>query len=158
MKAVGSPPPMPSDASAPTTAPSGMKAVGSPPPMPSDASEPTTAPAGRKAVGGPPPMQEKPRLTLDLRQRIGTVIWATGFRPDYSWLQVPALDRKGQLIHDGGIARVPGLYALGLPFMRRRKSSFIHGAEDDVRDLAEHLGAYVWEGSSARRLSLGKGA
>ncbi len=103
-------------------------------------------------------VEEKPRLTLDMRQRFGTVIWATGFRPDYSWLQVPALDRKGQLIHDGGIARVPGLYALGLPFMRRRKSSFIHGAEDDVRDLAEHLGAYLWEGNSARHLSLGKGA
>jgi putative flavoprotein involved in K+ transport len=38
---------------------------------------------------------------------------------------------------------VPGLYALGLPFMRRRKSSFIHGAEDDVRDLGAHVAAYL---------------
>jgi putative flavoprotein involved in K+ transport len=89
-------------------------------------------------------VEEKPRLMLDLKSpQIGTVIWATGSRPDYSWLQVPALDRKGQLRHDGGVVAVPGMYALGLPFLRRRKSSFIHGAEDDVRELGEHLRAYL---------------
>jgi putative flavoprotein involved in K+ transport len=70
--------------------------------------------------------------------RIGTVVWATGFRPDYSWLQMDSFDAKGRLRHHGGIV-APGLYALGLNFMRRRKSSFIHGAEDDVRELGEHL-------------------
>jgi putative flavoprotein involved in K+ transport len=48
-------------------------------------------------------------------------------------------DAKGRLRHDGGVLRPPGLYALGLNFLRRRKSSFMHGAEDDVRDLGEHL-------------------
>jgi putative flavoprotein involved in K+ transport len=86
----------------------------------------------------------QPRLNMDLaREKIGTVLWATGFRPDYSWLQVPALDRKGRLRHDGGIVAAPGMYVLGLNFMRRRKSSFIHGAEDDVRDLGDHLVAYL---------------
>jgi putative flavoprotein involved in K+ transport len=95
-------------------------------------------------------VEEKPRLTLDLHStQIGTVIWATGSRPDYSWLQVPALDRKGQLRHDGGVVAVPGIYALGLPFLRRRKSSFIHGAEDDVRDLGEHLREYLERFSQA---------
>ncbi len=85
-----------------------------------------------------------PPLTLDLdRAGIKTVIWATGFRPDYSWLDVPALDRKGHLEHDGGIVASPGLYVLGLPLMRRRKSSFIFGIEDDARDLSEHLVAYL---------------
>lgn len=85
-----------------------------------------------------------PRLNLDLAAgRIGTVLWATGFRPDYRWLHVPAFDRKGHLRHDGGIVDVPGLYVLGLSFMRRRKSSFIHGAEDDVRDLGDHLSRHV---------------
>ena len=74
---------------------------------------------------------------------IKTVIWATGFRPDYSWLQVPVLDHKGWIRHDGGVAATPGLYAMGLPFMRRRKSSFIFGAEDDARDISNHLAAYV---------------
>ena len=87
---------------------------------------------------------QAPRLLVDLAaDRIGTVLWATGFRPDYRWLRVPVFDRKGQLRHDGGIVDAPGLYALGLNFMRRRKSSFIHGAEDDVRDIGAHLVAYL---------------
>ena len=87
---------------------------------------------------------ETPRLLVDLAaHRVGTVLWATGFRPDYRWLRVPVFDRKGYLRHDGGIVDAPGLYALGLNFMRRRKSSFIHGAEDDVRDLGAHLVAYL---------------
>ena len=80
------------------------------------------------------------RLSLDLRDGgIRTVLWATGYRPDYGWLDVPVLDRKGRIRHDGGIAAMPGLYVMGLPFMRRRKSSFIDGAADDAADLAEHL-------------------
>lgn len=89
-------------------------------------------------------VQDMPPLGLDLKDhRIGTVIWATGFAPDYSWLQLPTLDRKGLLRHVGGVAAVPGLYALGLPFLRRRKSTFMHGAEDDVRDIGEHLESYL---------------
>jgi putative flavoprotein involved in K+ transport len=80
------------------------------------------------------------RLGLDLHDsRIRTVIWATGYRPDYSWLDVPVLDRKGRIRHDGGVVTAPGMYVLGLPFMRRRKSSFIDGANDDAADLAAHL-------------------
>jgi len=67
------------------------------------------------------------------------VIWATGYRPDYSWLDVPVLDRKGRIRHDGGVVPAAGMYVLGLPFMRRRKSSFIDGAGDDAADLAAHL-------------------
>ncbi|MEL7047087.1 MAG: hypothetical protein AAGL66_19050, partial [Pseudomonadota bacterium] len=63
--------------------------------------------------------------------------------PDYSWLGVPVLDRRGQLLHDGGVVACPGLYALGLPLLRRRKSSFIFGIEDDANDIVEHLAAYL---------------
>ena len=73
-------------------------------------------------------------------------MWATGFRPDYRWLHVPVLDAKGRLRHDGGIVDVPGLYAVGLPVLRRRKSSFIHGAEDEARDLVAHLADYLESG------------
>jgi putative flavoprotein involved in K+ transport len=80
------------------------------------------------------------KLSLDLiAEGIHTVIWATGYRPDYSWLDVPVLDRHGRIKHDGGVVDAPGLYVMGLPFMRRRKSSFIDGAADDAADLAEHL-------------------
>ena len=66
-------------------------------------------------------------------------MWATGFRPDYRWLDVPVVDAKGQLRHDGGVVDSPGLYALGLPVLRRRKSTFIHGIEDDAREVIDHL-------------------
>jgi len=90
-------------------------------------------------------------LGLDLKSgEIRTMVWATGYRPDYSWLQVPVLDRKGQILHDGGVAAAPGMYVMGLPFLRRRKSSFIHGAEDDARDLSEHLAAYLDQTASLR--------
>lgn len=79
-------------------------------------------------------------LSMDLHDsKIRTVIWATGYRPDYSWLDVPVLDRKGRIRHDGGVVAASGMYVLGLPFMRRRKSSFIDGAGDDAADLAAHL-------------------
>jgi putative flavoprotein involved in K+ transport len=81
-----------------------------------------------------------PRLSIDLRRgEIRSVVWATGFRPDYSWLQVPVVDEKGNLQHDGGVVDAPGLYALGLPLLRRRRSSFIHGADADARDVITHL-------------------
>ncbi len=79
-------------------------------------------------------------LEMNLRDgRVRSVIWATGYRPDYSWLHLPIFDRKGRLRHQGGVVDAPGIYAMGLPFMRRRKSTLIDGARDDARDLADHL-------------------
>jgi putative flavoprotein involved in K+ transport len=84
------------------------------------------------------------RLDLDLRSgEIRTVVWTTGFEPDYAWLDVPVVDRKGHLDHDGGSVESPGLYALGLPVLRRRKSTFIHGIEDDAREVIDHLAGYL---------------
>jgi putative flavoprotein involved in K+ transport len=91
-------------------------------------------------------VEESPPLLLDLaRSRIRTIIWATGFRPDFSWLDVPVLDRKGYVRHDGGVVELPGMYLLGMPFLRRRKSSLIDGVGDDARDLSEHLASYLRE-------------
>jgi putative flavoprotein involved in K+ transport len=87
------------------------------------------------------------RLSLDLRNgQIRSILWATGFRPEYGWLDVPVIDHKGHLRHDGGVVDAPGMYALGLPVLRRRKSSFIHGAEDDARDVVDHLARYLASG------------
>jgi len=89
-------------------------------------------------------IDESPTLSVDLNDgSIRTIIWATGFRPDYSWLDVPVLDRKGRIQHDGGIVGAPGMYVVGLPMLRRRKSSFIHGVEDDVRDLTAHIDDFL---------------
>ena len=49
------------------------------------------------------------------------------------------LDRKGRLRHDGGVVDAPRMYVIGLPMLRRRKSTFIHGAEDDAQYLVDHL-------------------
>ena len=86
-----------------------------------------------------------PPLKLDLVSgEIRTIIWATGFKPDYSWLDVPVLDHKGQIRHDGGVVTESGgLYVIGLNFLRRRKSSFIHGAGDDSLDLVSHLASHL---------------
>jgi hypothetical protein len=87
---------------------------------------------------------ESARLQIDLGSgEIRTIVWATGFRPDYSWLHVPVLDEKGHVRHDGGVVDSPGMVVLGLPVLRRRKSSFIHGAEDDARELVDHLAGYL---------------
>jgi putative flavoprotein involved in K+ transport len=100
------------------------------------------APGGRPA---PTRVPASPRTSVDLlADGYGTVVWATGYRADLSWLELPVLDRKGELRHDGGVVRdAPGLYRVGGNFLRRRKSSFIHGAEDDARDIVEHLVANV---------------
>jgi putative flavoprotein involved in K+ transport len=56
---------------------------------------------------------------------------------------MPVFDHKGQIRHDGGVVEMPGLYVLGLPFLRRRKSSLIDGVGDDARELSTHLAAYL---------------
>ena len=88
--------------------------------------------------------------SIDLRtEGIGTVLWATGYRRNYSWLKVPVLDERGELIHDGGITSAPGLYALGLRFLRRRNSSFIDGVGQDAVELGEHLAQRLEDRSRA---------
>jgi len=85
-----------------------------------------------------------PRWQLDLRSgEIRTILWATGFRPDYRWLDVPVLDAKGQLRHEGGVVDSQGLYTLGLPVLRRRKSTFLYGIEDDAREVIGELSGYL---------------
>ena len=93
----------------------------------------------------PTVVPSSPPLELDLGDgQIRTILWATGYQPDYSWLEVPVLDRRGRLPHDGGVVTsAPGLYVLGLPFLRRRRSTFIHGASSDTADLSSHLHAHL---------------
>jgi putative flavoprotein involved in K+ transport len=84
------------------------------------------------------------RWRLDLRSgEVDTIIWATGFRPDYTWLDVPVVDPKGRLEHEGGTVASPGMYALGLPVLRRRKSTFLHGIADDAQEVVDHLAGYL---------------
>jgi len=89
-------------------------------------------------------VDESPCLGLNLaKENIQNVVWATGYRPDYAWLHAPVLDKKGWIKHQGGVAEAPGMYVLGMPFLRCRKSSFIHGIEDDARFVTGHLINYL---------------
>jgi putative flavoprotein involved in K+ transport len=89
---------------------------------------------------GPTRIEASPPLSLDLRRgEIRTIVWATGYRPDYSWLHVPVFDRKGRIRHEGGVVDSPGMYLMGAQFMRRRKSALIDGAGDDARELSAHM-------------------
>jgi putative flavoprotein involved in K+ transport len=95
----------------------------------------------------PTRVPESSRLQIDLRSgEIQSIVWATGFRPDYSWLHLPVVDEKGLLRHEGGVVDAPGMYALGLPVLRRRKSTFIHGIEDDAREVIDELADYLAHG------------
>lgn len=87
----------------------------------------------------PTALRYAPHLVSSLRDgAISSIVWATGYSPDFSWLKLPVFDQKGRLIHDQGIV-APGLYVMGLPFMRRRKSALIDGVGGDAQALSDHL-------------------
>ncbi|MER7082901.1 FAD-dependent oxidoreductase, partial [Saccharopolyspora kobensis] len=81
-----------------------------------------------------------PITELDLAGAgITSIIWATGFRPDYDWLQVEAFGEDGKPQHTRGVSAEPGIYFLGLPWLSRRGSSFIWGVWHDAAYVAEHI-------------------
>jgi putative flavoprotein involved in K+ transport len=99
-------------------------------------------PERKVAPDRPPavPVPAAPR-TLDLEAAgIRSVLWATGYRRSYPWLaSLDVLDERGEIRHDGGVTPEPGLYVLGLQFLRTRKSSFIDGVGPDAAFLADHI-------------------
>ncbi len=77
---------------------------------------------------------------LHLPGRVGSILWATGYRPDYSWVSGPAVEADGSIAHAAGVAtKSPGLFLLGLPVMRTRKSTFIDGVGADAEHHAAHI-------------------
>ena len=89
--------------------------------------------------------------SLDLRrERIGSVVWATGYRRRYPWLNVPVLNDGGEIVHHGGITPCPGLFAIGLRLLRRRNSSFLDGVGRDAEELTIHILAHLGQ---TRRLA-----
>lgn len=99
--------------------------------------------AGTPPPDAPPPLDPPPApRALDLAgEGIRSVLWATGYRRAYPWLAVPVLDRDGEIVHEGGVTRAPGLYALGLQFQRRRNSSWLDGVGRDAEHLAARIAA-----------------
>jgi putative flavoprotein involved in K+ transport len=82
-----------------------------------------------------PPGPARVALGSDIR----TVLWATGYKRSYPWLEAPVLDTTGELVHREGVTAAPGLFALGLRFQRTRKSHFLGGVGDDAARIAEAI-------------------
>jgi putative flavoprotein involved in K+ transport len=96
-------------------------------------------PAARE-LGPTPSCVSDPLSELDLAGAgISTILWATGFALDHSWLQVDAFDERGRPRHRRGVSSEPGVYFLGLPWLSRRGSSFIWGVWHDARYLADQI-------------------
>ena len=93
-----------------------------------------------RAVLPDPDCIRRPILSLNVKEvGIGSIIWATGYAVDYSWLKVDALDEQGRPKHQRGVSSEPGIYFLGLPFLSRRGSSFIWGVWHDAKHLADQI-------------------
>jgi putative flavoprotein involved in K+ transport len=93
-----------------------------------------------RALGPDPQCVTDPILDLNLAEAgIGSIIWATGFTVDFSWLKVDAFDERGRPRHQRGVSAERGIYFLGLPWLSRRGSSFIWGVWHDARHLADHI-------------------
>ena len=101
----------------------------------------TLPPEPQAHIMGPDPeCLTNPILSLDLAQAgITTIIWATGFERDYTWLNVNAFDGNGRPKHQRGVSTEPGIYFLGLPYQSRRGSSFIWGVWHDAKHVADHI-------------------
>lgn len=100
------------------------------------------APAAEKI---PPVIVPRVPVRLDMESAgIKTIVWATGYRRDYSWLRIPVFTPQGEIRQRDGVTPIPGLFTLGLPFMRRANSTFIDGVGQDSREIsrliANHLG------------------
>ena len=93
-----------------------------------------------RIIGPDPGCVTDPILALNLSEAgITSIIWATGFALDFSWLKVGAVDDKGQPKHERGVSAEPGVYFLGLPWQSRRASSFIWGVWHDAKFLADQI-------------------
>jgi len=87
-----------------------------------------------------PPCVTNPVLELNLTEvGITSILWATGFDVDYSWLKVNSFDKEGKPKHERGISAEDGIYFLGLPWQSRRGSSFIWGVWHDAKFLADQI-------------------
>jgi putative flavoprotein involved in K+ transport len=76
-------------------------------------------------------------------REVGVVVWATGYRPDHSWIDVPGVLREGRVVHRRGVTEVPGLYFLGLPWQHTRGSALLGFVADDAAHIAAHIAAYA---------------
>ena len=98
----------------------------------------------------------RPRRPRPAAEGIGTVLLATGYRPDHPWLRLPITGRDGALRQHRGVTAAPGVYVVGQRFQHRRDSGFIDGARHDARAVVDHL--LTGSAAAERRLDDARGA
>lgn len=111
------------------------------------------APTAAELAGGPPEDGRMPDIVREVdlaAANVGAVVWATGYRYDFSWVEAPVLDATGYPRAPGGVSACPGLYFVGLNWMTWRKSGILYGVGDDARSVAEHLGSRLSTTSTDR--------
>ena len=111
------------------------------------------APNAAELAGGPPEDGGLPDVVSELdlaAANVVAVVWATGYRYDFSWIEAPVLDGAGYPKAPGGVSACPGLYFVGLNWMTWRKSGILYGVGDDARSVAEHLRARLATASKSR--------
>lgn len=92
------------------------------------------------ALEMPPPLRLEPRTEVDITEdEIGSVIWTSGYRPDYRWVRFPIFDDMGFPFQVDGHTEVPGLYFMGVHFQRKAQSAVIYGVREDAEIVAEHI-------------------
>ena len=114
----------------------------------------------KNGIASPPPTAEeldgepresdrlvphRPSIDL-LDENVTTIVWATGFSYDFSWIDFPVCDETGYPVTDRGATSVPGLYFMGLNWMVTRKSGLLYGVGDDARHVAAHIAEYLAAG------------
>ena len=96
------------------------------------------APAAEPREGGPSPVVDTPEL--DLREAgIESILWATGFRPDYSWIDLEVSDEHGWPTQRRGVSPYDGLYFVGVNWLHKRKSALFCGVGEDAEHVVSHL-------------------
>ncbi|WP_170572474.1 flavin-containing monooxygenase [Ruegeria atlantica] len=95
---------------------------------------------GAREVFADPDSLTNPLASVDFaKEGITTIIWATGFRQDFSWIKADAFDAKGAPIHQRGVSVEPDVYFLGLPWQSRRGSTFLWGVWHDAKYIADQI-------------------
>lgn len=88
----------------------------------------------------PEPMRVNARTELDIaKEGISTVIWTSGYRPDYGWVNLPVFDEMGFPVTKDGRSDVPGLYFMGVHWMRKQKSAILLGVGEDAEVVTRHI-------------------